>query len=98
MTIVVEFPPGDPGSPPHRHPGPAFGYVLEGEMLVGLGGEPPRVVKAGEAFREPGRPMTTGRRAPSATDPRPATGTPADGNPAPMYSNIGLRTGAGRCC
>ena len=54
MTIVVEFPPGDPGSPPHRHPGPAFGYVLEGEMIFELEGEPPRVVKAGEAFWEPG--------------------------------------------
>ena len=54
MTIVVEFPPGDPGSPPHRHSGPAFGYVLEGEMLFELEGEPPRVVKAGETFWEPG--------------------------------------------
>ena len=54
MTIVVEFPPGDPGSPPHRHPGPAFGYVIEGEMLFELEGRPPRVVKAGEAFWEPG--------------------------------------------
>jgi hypothetical protein len=24
MTAVVEFPPGDPGTPPHRHSGPAF--------------------------------------------------------------------------
>ncbi|MBU8821953.1 cupin domain-containing protein [Mycolicibacterium goodii] len=54
MTIVVEFPPGDPGTPPHRHSGPAFGYVLEGEMLFELGGLPPRVVRAGEAFWEPG--------------------------------------------
>ncbi|MEV0129342.1 cupin domain-containing protein [Dactylosporangium sp. NPDC050688] len=54
MTIVVEFPPGDPGSPPHRHSGPAFGYVLEGEMLFELEGAPPRVVRAGEAFWEPG--------------------------------------------
>ncbi|MHC9291581.1 cupin domain-containing protein [Mycobacterium sp. LTG2003] len=54
MTIVVEFPPGDPGTPPHRHSGPAFGYVLEGEMLFELEGQPPRVVKAGEAFWEPG--------------------------------------------
>jgi quercetin dioxygenase-like cupin family protein len=54
MTIVVEFPAGDPGSPPHRHPGPAFGYVLEGEMLFELEGQAPRVVKAGEAFWEPG--------------------------------------------
>ncbi|WP_250031062.1 cupin domain-containing protein [Paractinoplanes maris] len=54
MTIVVEYPPGDPGAPPHRHPGPAFGVVLEGEMLFELEGEAPRVVKAGEAFWEPG--------------------------------------------
>lgn len=54
MTVVVEFPPGDPGTPPHRHSGPAFGYVLEGEMLFELEGQPPRVVKAGEAFWEPG--------------------------------------------
>jgi quercetin dioxygenase-like cupin family protein len=54
MTIVVEFLPGDPGTPPHRHPGPAFGYVLDGEMVFELEGEPARVVRAGEAFWEPG--------------------------------------------
>ncbi|MFI9604843.1 MULTISPECIES: cupin domain-containing protein [Streptomyces] len=54
MTIVVEFPPGDPGTPPHRHSGPCLGYVLEGEMVFELEGEPPRVLQAGEAFFEPG--------------------------------------------
>jgi quercetin dioxygenase-like cupin family protein len=54
MTIVVEYPPGDPGIPPHRHSGPAFGYVLQGEMVFELEGEPARVVRAGEAFWEPG--------------------------------------------
>ncbi|MGW1342750.1 cupin domain-containing protein [Kribbella sp. NPDC002412] len=55
MTVVVEYPPGDPGAPPHRHPGgPAFGYVLEGEMRFELEGEPERIVRAGETFWEPG--------------------------------------------
>jgi quercetin dioxygenase-like cupin family protein len=54
MTIIVEFPPGDPGTPPHRHAGPCFGYVLNGEMVFELEGEPARVVRAGEAFWEPG--------------------------------------------
>lgn len=54
MTILVEWPPGDPGTPPHRHTGPAFGYVLEGEVRFELEGEPERVVKAGETFWEPG--------------------------------------------
>jgi quercetin dioxygenase-like cupin family protein len=55
MTVVVDFPPGSAGAPPHRHPsGPAFGYVLEGEMLFELEGQAPRVIRAGEAFWEPG--------------------------------------------
>jgi quercetin dioxygenase-like cupin family protein len=55
MTVVVAYPPGNPGAPPHRHPGgPAFGYVLHGEMLFELEGQPPRVIQAGEAFWEPG--------------------------------------------
>ena len=54
MTVIIEFPPGDPGTPPHRHPGPAFGYMLEGEMRFELEGEPERVIRAGEAFWEPG--------------------------------------------
>jgi quercetin dioxygenase-like cupin family protein len=54
MTVDIEYPAGDPGAPPHRHSGPAFGYVVTGEMLLELEGEAPRVVKAGEAFWEPG--------------------------------------------
>jgi quercetin dioxygenase-like cupin family protein len=54
MTIYVEWEPGDPGTPPHRHSGPAFGYVLEGEVRFELEGQPERVVKAGETFWEPG--------------------------------------------
>ena len=55
MTVRIDYPPGDPGLPPHRHPGgPCFGYVLEGEMVFEVQGEPPRVVTADEAFWEPG--------------------------------------------
>ena len=55
MTVVIDYPPGSAGAPPHRHPsGPAFGYMLEGEMLFELEGQPPRVIRAGEAFWEPG--------------------------------------------
>ncbi|MFE3167507.1 cupin domain-containing protein [Streptomyces sp. NPDC059224] len=54
MTIQVEWEPGDPGTPPHRHSGPAFGYVLEGAVRFELEGEPERVVEAGGTFWEPG--------------------------------------------
>ncbi|MUN41216.1 cupin domain-containing protein [Actinomadura litoris] len=54
MTVTIELPPGDSGTPPHRHSGPVFGYMLEGEMVFELEGEPERVIRAGEAFWEPG--------------------------------------------
>ncbi len=33
MTLLITLPPGSAGNPPHRHTGPAFGYILEGEMI-----------------------------------------------------------------
>ncbi|WP_141582594.1 cupin domain-containing protein [Actinomadura sp. WMMA1423] len=53
-TVLIELPPGDPGTPPHRHAGPVFGYMLQGEMVFELEGEPERVVHVGETFWEPG--------------------------------------------
>lgn len=53
-TVRVTLAPGDPGAPPHRHPGPVFGYVTQGEILFELEGEAPRVLKAGDAVFEPG--------------------------------------------
>ncbi|GAA1247689.1 hypothetical protein GCM10009579_01530 [Streptomyces javensis] len=54
MTVLVEWPPGDPGTPPHRHSGPCYGYVTEGAIRFELEGEPERVIKAGETLFEPG--------------------------------------------
>ena len=54
MVATVTIPRGDAGSGPHRHSGPVFGYVLEGEIQFELEGERPYSIKAGEAFWEPG--------------------------------------------
>ncbi|MFB6894663.1 cupin domain-containing protein [Kitasatospora sp. NPDC056327] len=54
MTVLIEWEPGDPGTPPHRHSGPAFGYVVEGAVRFEIEGEPERVVGAGGTFWEPG--------------------------------------------
>ena len=37
----------------HRHPGPAFGYILEGEYEWGIDDQPARILKAGDTFYEP---------------------------------------------
>ena len=55
MTVVIDYPAGQCGRPAApASAGPAFGYMLEGEMLFELEGEPPRVIRAGETFWEPG--------------------------------------------
>ena len=37
----------------HRHPGPAFGYILEGEYEWAIDDNQPRIFKAGDTFYEP---------------------------------------------
>jgi quercetin dioxygenase-like cupin family protein len=49
---VVTIPPGTKDTP-HRHTGPVFGYVLEGEYEHAIDDEPITTYKAGETFYEP---------------------------------------------
>ena len=51
-AVEVTFAPGQEGEA-HRHPGPAFGYVLEGEYEWAIDDQPSRVLKVGETFYEP---------------------------------------------
>jgi quercetin dioxygenase-like cupin family protein len=37
----------------HRHPGPAFGYILEGEYEWAIDDNKPNILKAGDTFYEP---------------------------------------------
>jgi quercetin dioxygenase-like cupin family protein len=45
----------EPGkeSSPHRHPGPVFGYVIEGEYQWAIDDQPAKTFKAGDTFYEP---------------------------------------------
>ena len=53
VTVVeVTIGPGEAGLP-HRHPGPGFVYVLEGEYELGIDDQPTKIFKAGETFYEP---------------------------------------------
>jgi quercetin dioxygenase-like cupin family protein len=51
-AVEVTLEPGQAGDP-HRHPGPAFGYVLEGEYEWAIDDQPAKVLKVGETFYEP---------------------------------------------
>jgi quercetin dioxygenase-like cupin family protein len=51
-TLEVVIEPGQQ-SAPHRHPGPVFGYVLEGEYDWAINDQPVKRLKAGDTFYEP---------------------------------------------
>jgi quercetin dioxygenase-like cupin family protein len=49
---IAEFPP-NASKPRHKATGPEVAYVLEGEVMVQVDGQPTRVVHAGESYRMP---------------------------------------------
>ena len=51
-TVEVTLAPGQVEAA-HRHPGPAFGYVLEGEYEWAVDDNKPKILKAGDTFYEP---------------------------------------------
>src|SRR5438270_7642143 len=51
-TVEVTLAPGQ-ASAPHRHPGPVFGYVIEGEYAWAIDDQPGKTLKAGDTFYEP---------------------------------------------
>src|SRR5690348_13778435 len=61
----VTFEPGQEDTP-HRHAGPTFGYVLEGEYEHAIDNEPVKKYKAGDTFYEPTGSLHRVARNPSA--------------------------------
>src|SRR5262245_40847580 len=51
-TVELALEPGQAGKP-HRHPGPVFGYVLEGEYEWAIDDNPAKTLKVGDTFYEP---------------------------------------------
>jgi len=51
-TVELALEPGQAGTP-HRHTGPVFGYVLEGEYEWAIDDNPAKTLKVGDTFYEP---------------------------------------------
>ncbi len=63
LMITVEYPP-DGSDPVHRHNAHALVYVLEGTVVMGVNGEKPVTLTAGQTFYEgPNDIHTVGRNA-----------------------------------
>lgn len=68
LLVRVDYAPGQ-SSKAHVHPGSVLAYVLEGEVVSQLQGQPPVTYRAGESWYEPpGMPHLVSRNA-SATAP-----------------------------
>jgi quercetin dioxygenase-like cupin family protein len=65
-VVEVTFEPGQKDSP-HRHAGPVFGYVLEGEYEHAIDDKPVTTYKAGETFYEPSGSVHRVAQNPSST-------------------------------
>ena len=67
VTMVeVTFGPGKAGVS-HRHPGPAFVYVVEGTYELGIDDKPTKIYKSGETFQEPSGCLHRVSRNPAST-------------------------------
>src|SRR5262249_29002079 len=65
-AVEVTFEPGQKDTP-HRHAGPVFGYVLEGEYAHAINDEPVKTYKTGDTFYEPSGRVHRVARNPSKT-------------------------------
>jgi len=61
-----EFQPGAV-VPKHTHPGEEIGFVLEGELVVEMDGQPPKTLKAGDTFFIPAGTVHTAKNPGKAT-------------------------------
>jgi quercetin dioxygenase-like cupin family protein len=67
--ITVEYAPGQ-STPAHRHNAHVFVYVLEGSLLMGVKGQQPVTVSAGQTFYE--SPTDVHEISRNASDSKPA--------------------------
>ena len=51
----------------HTHPGPESGYMLEGEMVLFIDGQPEKTVKVGESYQVPSGAVHDARSGPQGT-------------------------------
>jgi quercetin dioxygenase-like cupin family protein len=65
-VVEVTIKPGQSGLS-HRHPGPGFVYVVEGEYELGIDDQPTKIFKAGQTFYEPTGCLHRVSKNPSAT-------------------------------
>ena len=66
VTAFIEIP-ANTDVARHTHPGPEVDYVVEGDLVLNIDGQPPKPYKAGESFYIPAGTVHGGRSGPNGT-------------------------------
>ena len=66
VTAYIEIP-ANTDVARHTHPGPEVDYVVEGDLVLNIDGQPPKPYKAGESFYIPAGTVHGGRSGPNGT-------------------------------
>ena len=64
VTAYIEIP-ANTDVARHTHPGPEVDYVVEGDLVLNIDGQPPKPYKAGESFYIPAGTIHGGRSGPN---------------------------------
>jgi quercetin dioxygenase-like cupin family protein len=93
VVVKLTFPPSPSKAPPHKHPGSVWVYITQGEARLGIEGQPPKVVKAGESFFEPVGSIHNVSESTSATEPAFGFAVMLVPNGAPLASVVDPHAG-----
>jgi quercetin dioxygenase-like cupin family protein len=66
VTAFIEIP-ANTDVARHTHPGPEVDYVVEGDLVLNIDGQPPKPYKAGDSFSIPQGVIHGGRSGPNGT-------------------------------
>jgi len=66
VTAFIEIP-ANTDVARHTHPGPEVDYVVEGDLVLNIDGQPPKPYKAGDSFSIPQGVVHGGRSGPNGT-------------------------------
>jgi quercetin dioxygenase-like cupin family protein len=66
VTAFIEIP-ANTDVARHTHPGPEVDYVVEGDLVLNIDGQPPKPYKAGESFYIPAGTVHGGLSGPNGT-------------------------------
>jgi quercetin dioxygenase-like cupin family protein len=66
VTAFIEIP-ANTDVARHIHPGPEVDYVVEGDLVLNIDGQPPKPYKAGDSFSIPQGVVHGGRSGPNGT-------------------------------